>query len=75
MEILSTAEIGGYLLFYMKTGEPIRGEENEITELPITLERKIIKPELKESCLKFLNEIGNRVPTEKEINNWLEKNK
>lgn len=64
--------VAGYIAFYLKRGEPIKGDENEITEIPLTLEKKIIPPILKEGFEKHFLGVENRIPTEEELNKWLE---
>lgn len=59
-----------YHIFYLKQ---IGSVSNGVMKL--SLERKLISEEKKESFLEFLNEIDNRVPRENEIRIWFEKEK
>lgn len=63
-------QILGYVLFYLKKGKPVRTNEGEIMEIPLTLEKKIVAPELKESFEKYFD--GRKgIPTEEEVTEWL----
>jgi hypothetical protein len=65
------AQIAGYTVYYMKEGNPQPSKfDPKIMEIPISIESKIIRPELKESFLNFIKEIGDKVPSEKEFNEW-----
>ena len=62
------SQIAGYTAIYFKKGDPIK-TEGELTEIPLTIESKIIRPELKESYDKRFG--GKGVPFEEELFDWL----
>ena len=62
--------IEGYRVFYLKRGEPIMGEDDSITEIPLTLKSVLIPVELEESAKQLIKDNGNTVLTEEVITKW-----
>ena len=67
---MEESQIGGYIAYYLKQGEPIRTKEGEITEIPVTIDSDIIRPELKEDYDKYFSG-ATGIPTEAQFKDWL----
>ena len=61
----------GYQVYYLKQGTPVV-VEGEITEIPLILKSAIVPPELRDSCVKLIEENGNTVLQESVIKKWFE---
>jgi len=65
-----------YIIYYFKVFEkPDLMNTSEVKELKLGLDCKLIPEEKKLSFLTYLEEIGNKVPTEEELNVWFEREK
>ena len=62
--------IAGYRIFYLKRGEPIMGDDDSITEIPLTLKSVLVPVDLEESAKKLISDNGNTVLTEEVITKW-----
>ena len=68
--MIDEIQIAGYTVYYLK-GHIGKPKPSKVPiGFPLELVSKIIRPEIKESFLEFLDKIDHRVPLESEYNEW-----
>lgn len=63
--------IAGYTIHYLKkVDKPEESSSLLVRELKLQIETEVIPAEQKDDFIKFLEEIGNKIPTEEQILEW-----
>ena len=66
--------IAGYHMYYLKRGEPIMDENDDLKSIPVTLKSILVPVGLEDSAKELIKENGNTVLNEDVIRCWCDEN-